>query len=390
VSYAEAQHWARAMAAPIWLIAEREIRTYVATASFWAALALGPLCAAGALFYSATTNLPVPVAVHASSLALANAAQASLSEAGRLEHRAYSFRSKGAVLTLSQSQPALVEIAFADGFPLSVEGRKLVALTIERDAARGIAGPSSVSVRETSASDPQKGTIRAVPRFSLVMLLWLTLTGSLGMLLQAVVRERASRSLESLLSVARPWEIMLGKLAGVGAISFLVLAAWFGAVVAMSSLAPPSPGDLVSTTLTYLAKPAVIIRATATYLLAYAFYGSITITLGAMARDSATAQNLSRPLFIVLLAAFFVSLTSMSGPATPWLVYLPPLTPFLVLLFQDGALAPTHEALLFAEMLAAAIAAGLLAGASLSITPGLPGLVRKLAWTLPSRSARSS
>ncbi len=37
------------MMAPIWLIAEREFRTYVATLSFWAALAIGPLAAGGGL-----------------------------------------------------------------------------------------------------------------------------------------------------------------------------------------------------------------------------------------------------------------------------------------------------------------------------------------------------
>src|SRR5206468_8253804 len=40
---------ARRMSPPLWLIAGREFRAYTATASFWVALAIGPLAMSGVL-----------------------------------------------------------------------------------------------------------------------------------------------------------------------------------------------------------------------------------------------------------------------------------------------------------------------------------------------------
>jgi ABC-type Na+ efflux pump permease subunit len=55
-----------------------------------------------------------------------------------------------------------------------------------------------------------------------------------------------------------------------------------------------------------------------------------------MARDSASAQNLARPMFAILVIAFFVALASAAGgtsSAISWLLYVPVFTPFLLLLY---------------------------------------------------------
>ena len=52
------------MNSPVWLIAEREFRTYVATLSFWVALAVGPLAAGGGLILAQNAQHPIqPVMV---------------------------------------------------------------------------------------------------------------------------------------------------------------------------------------------------------------------------------------------------------------------------------------------------------------------------------------
>ena len=78
----------------------------------------------------------------------------------------------------------------------------------------------------------------------------------------------------------------------------------------------------------------MIFGAIGLYLLAYLFFGLITVALGAKAADSAAAQNLSRPMFAVLLAVFFAALaaTRGAGGVLSGLVYAPPFTPFMLLL----------------------------------------------------------
>jgi ABC-2 type transport system permease protein len=355
------------MTAPVWLIAEREFRTYVATISFWAALAIGPLAAGGMLLVSMGHDTRAAVTIRAANTELAQSAAAALREAGRLDGRQYSFTGDGARLVVSQPAADRLDLHFDARFPLSETGRVLLARTLERDAARRWAGivPLSVHVRSTGA--PHGPDAGAVSRFFLMMMLWLTLTGSLGMLLQTVARERANRALEGLLAAARPWEIVAGKLAGVGAISLLVLSAWLGSVVGLSGVLSAETG-LSHAILSYVADPATLLSAAVIYLLAYAFYGSVTVALGAQARDVAAAQNLSRPMFVLLLAAFFIALISVStaSEASPWLMYLPPFTPFLLLLSPSGAIAPGTQALLLGVLLLASLLIAAFAAARLS------------------------
>jgi ABC-2 type transport system permease protein len=172
------------------------------------------------------------------------------------------------------------------------------------------------------------------------VLLWLVLVGSLGMLLQAVVRERSNRALESLLAAARPSEIVLGKLLGVGALAILVTGVWLlgGAAAAASPALRNSPMAMVA--LKQFGDPKSLLVDALIFVLAFAMYGSAIIGLGAIARDTAAAQNLSRPVFILLLAVFFVGLGQVSGMGAgvlPTLALLPPFAPFALLLAAPGA-----------------------------------------------------
>jgi ABC-2 type transport system permease protein len=299
---------------PIWLIAAREFRTYAAATSFWVALAIGPLLMGGALLL--TSSLP------------------------KAPERAS--------LTVVAEKPG-ARAVFSDNFPLSEAGRREVAAVIARDGR--VSGPVALGA-------PPKPTVDAagISRFTLVMMLWLTLVGSLGMLLQAVVRERSNRALESLLAASRPVDIVLGKLLGVGAVSALVLAAWLGSAAGLGAAAPEA-GGAVSALLRGFADPVGLARAALVYVFGFAFYGLATVAVGAMARDNADAQNLARPMFAVLLVAFFTSMAMVQGGGgLNWLVYAPPFTPFVLLMSPQ--LPAGVEAAAFGLLVASTVAAG--------------------------------
>jgi ABC-2 type transport system permease protein len=342
---------------PVWLIAEREFRTYVATLSFWVALAVGPLAAGGGLMLAQNAQHPVqPVMVQivSQNSDLTRDVQAALREAAMLEGRRLAFGRSGLRLTVNAVSPQMIELAFTGNFPLSDAGRTLVARTLERDLARRSSDVAPLTVHQKALAAPDRPDAAAAARFLSMLVLWLTLTGSLGMLLQTVVRERATRALESLLAAAAPWQIMAGKLLGVGGVSLLVLFAWLGSSAALSFAVPES--GLAPAIMAELARPELLLRAALIYCLAYAFYGSITVALGAMARDSASAQNLARPMFALLVIAFFVALASAIGgmpPSLSWLLYVPVFTPFLLLLHPAGAISWAGQVGLLISMAAA-------------------------------------
>ena len=356
------------MTSPTLLIAGREFRTYVATLSFWLSLALAPLAMGAAVFLSGDHPASLPVSIQGGDAQLRQSASLALQEAGRLEGRSFVFATGGARLLMSGRTAEGLDLRFSDGFPLSPIGRAMVGHMIERDIARGQTPMASFFVVRERAVDAAPD-VAMLSRLVAMTMLWLTLTGSLGMLLQAVVRERANRALESLLASAQAWEIVTGKLLGVGAVSLLVVAGWLGSAAAFSLFLPPEAG-LMPAILGNLAEPLTLLRDGLIYICAFAFYGAATLALGAMARDSAAAQNLVRPMFVLLLAGFFITLTAAGKSAgLSWLTWIPPFTPFLLLVNSPGTVAFTSQAALMAVLLAAAFLMLTLAARLLSVAP---------------------
>jgi ABC-2 type transport system permease protein len=333
----------------VWLIARREVVAYASVPSFWLALLSGPLLMLlAALGAGSLGRAPGPrphqvIAVEAPNVQLAVAMQHALEEAAELEDRPVR-------VVVSASAAAPVRVRLAGGpadAQLSVAGGRLsrtslallrrdVATVLREQAPAGDVGVApALRVSQPAPPRPAPQDRARFARFSMTTLLWLALVGSLGLLLQAVVRERANRALETLLSAAKPSEIVLGKLAGVGALAALVTGVWLlgGAAVAASPAVASSP--VAALALQQFADLRSLLFGALLFVLAFTMYGAAMIGLGALARDTAAAQNLSRPVFAVLLAVYFVGLGQVAGVGTgalPGLALLPPFAPFALLL----------------------------------------------------------
>ena len=360
------------MSTATWLIGSREFRTYAATLSFWIALAIGPLAVLLVAGFSHISPPPALVVISAADPALLQAADAAVSDVATIEGRKTLLRSgsgDAADLSVSRAADGAVELHFGKSFPFSGAARVLVARNIETSLVRQkllAAGSAPPAMREF-APPPPAADPGQIPRIASMMTLWFVLVGSLGMLLQAVVRERANRALEMLLAAADPWEIVAGKLLGVGALSAVLVLAWLGSVAVASVWSPADDG--AGAVFVRIAAASNLARAAVIYVLAFVFYGLVTVGIGAMARDSATAQSLSRPMFTVLLVVFFVALGGISGAAGTfhWLIYVPPFTPFLLLLWDPSQISAATESVALCLMLVSIAIAGWLAAGRLTV-----------------------
>ena len=362
------------MSPATWLIGNREFRTYAATWSFWIALAIGPFIACVAAGLTHISPAPTPVLVYAADPALSRAANAAVLDAANIEDRKLPVTtgsSSTADLSVSRTADGAVELHFGSKFPFSGAARTLVARNIENNLLReklAAGGLVSPAIREFTPPAPVQDTDQGA-RIASMMMLWFVLVGSLGMLLQAVVRERANRALEMLLAAADPWEIVAGKLLGIGALSALLILAWLGSTAVASFWMSPADGG-AGAAFIKIAAVSNLARVALIYILAFAFYGLVTVGIGAMARDSATAQSLSRPVFAVLLLVFFVALAGVSGASggLHWLIYLPPFTPFLLLLWDPNQISVATQLGALCLMLGAIGIAGWLATGRLTVS----------------------
>ena len=175
----------------------------------------------------------------------------------------------------------------------------------------------------------------AILRFLLVLMLWLSLVTTLGMLLQAIVRERTSRSLETLMASVRPTELIVGKMIGVGGVTAAVMISWMLSLcIGASAMLKGQAATLAVGLLRAAGDPWLMLQTVLLFASGFTFYGALIAVIGALARDEPGAQNLARPLYGMLLMIFFAALAAgclnMNPPA--WLAWIPPFAPFLLLL----------------------------------------------------------
>jgi ABC-2 type transport system permease protein len=223
-------------------------------------------------------------------------------------------------------------VAFSDGATFWVALLFGPAMALGPALAAGFL-PSSSSV--AAAALLRMFAPGVILRFLLALMLWLALVTTLGMLLQAIVRERTSRALETLMASVRPSELILGKMIGVGGVTAAVMVSWLlSLAIGAGALLKGELRPLAQGLLTAAADPWLMLQAVLLFVSGFSFYGALIAVIGALARDEPAAQNLARPLFGVLLMIFFAALAAgclrMDPPA--WLAWMPPFAPFLLLL----------------------------------------------------------
>lgn len=352
-------------------LAERDWLAQVRAPAFWIALlAVQALVGLGAFGLALALRPPVEIAVtlHADDPALAAAGARAL-EAARAAGEPLTSSASGAGLNVRLS-PGLAAAFYGSERGAAAlrphlrrELERLAqAQALERlgvspaEAARALAEADAVSIPVPPPSPALRP--ERLAGAGLAVLLWIQLVLGLGMLLQAAAQERANRSLEMLLAAAGPAEIVLGKLLGVGA----TLATHAAASIVVGAGVSAGAFGIVGVPLAGLGAgfdPGVAALTAEVFAAAFAMYGTVLVSLGVLARDFPSAEALARPMFagLVLIAALIGVQAVAPGAAPDALTWLPPLTPFQLLLRAPGGLDPTVLAGGLALQIMVAIAA---------------------------------
>ncbi len=163
----------------------------------------------------------------------------------------------------------------------------------------------------------------------MMMLMFMVVMMVANPLLQGVVEEKMQRIAEVLLGSVRPFELMLGKLLGMTAVSLTISAVylvgtwwaawWYG-------FAEYLPVDLLAWFLLYQS-------------LAGLLFGSLFIAIGAACTDMKEAQNLLLPVMLLVCMPLFVLGSVIQEPnstVVTWLSFFPFATPMLMIARQSA------------------------------------------------------
>lgn len=173
------------------------------------------------------------------------------------------------------------------------------------------------------------------------------------MVAQGVVEEKSSRVVEILLATLRPWQLLLGKVVGLGAVGLLQLLLVGGGGLALAA----GSGVLDVTGVAGGALATGVLW----YLLGFFLYATVFAAAASLVSRQEELQSVLTPISTAIVVAFVVGINLMvsdpSGTAVAVLSVLPPFAPILMPGRMALGVAPGWQVLLAVVLALAAVAA---------------------------------
>jgi ABC-2 type transport system permease protein len=157
--------------------------------------------------------------------------------------------------------------------------------------------------------------------------------------MRATLEEKTSRIVEVIISSMEPWHLMLGKIVGVGAVSFTQMAVWVGTGVALATLGLPA---LMAAQPEALQLPRIADALPGAGLLTlfigffvfgFFMFSGLYAAVGAMCSTDEEAQQAQFPLAFLVIVPIVLVLPVIESPMSPmatWLSLFPLFTPILM------------------------------------------------------------
>ncbi|MGW4211517.1 ABC transporter permease [Lentzea sp. NPDC004789] len=210
----------------------------------------------------------------------------------------------------------------------------------------------SVAVTALEPVDPQRGQRLAIGLI-VAALLYYSLLVYGTMVAQGVVEEKSSRVVEILLATVRPWQLLLGKVIGLGAVGLLQLL-----VISTVGLGLSSAFNVVDVS---ALGGTALLTGVLWYLLGFFLYATVFAAAASLVSRQEELQSVLTPISMTIIVAFVAGINLMigspSGPTVTVLSLLPPFAPILMPGRMAMGVATTWQVVLAVVLALAAIAA---------------------------------
>jgi ABC-type Na+ efflux pump permease subunit len=181
--------------------------------------------------------------------------------------------------------------------------------------------PVTGALREAAASNPIAAFIAP---FGIAMLMFSTVVVAATPLMHGLVEEKQQRIAEVLLSSARPFDILLGKLIGNAGVCLVLAAVYLGGAYFAAN----------KWGFAQYMSPTLIAWFVVFQILAVLMYGSLFVAIGAACTEIKEIQNLFTPVMLLLvlpIAALGNIIQNPAGPLAGALTFVPTAAPVIVM-----------------------------------------------------------
>jgi ABC-2 type transport system permease protein len=213
----------------------------------------------------------------------------------------------GALVT-GTSAPELIVEDSADGSLHAVVQGAVAQLALGEQLAR--AGVTALDVPEVAVTPLQPDAARNGQRIVAAVIGVGLLYGLLILfgqfVAQGVVEEKSSRVVELLLATMRPWQLLTGKILGLGVLGLaqIIVVVLVGVGGALAFDVVDIPADLIGTAVTVVGW----------FVLGYALYASIFAVAASLVSRQEDLGTVLMPTSLVLVGAFVIGIQAASDP----------------------------------------------------------------------------
>ncbi|HSH75725.1 MAG TPA: ABC transporter permease [Longimicrobiales bacterium] len=243
----------------------------------------------------------------------------------------------GEATFFSAGRPSpLRQLALRGAISRAALGRSLEESGVD---ASSLLGGGTLRVEVLSSGGSATGGVEFAIAYGGAFFLYMVILFYAVAVMRATLEEKTSRIVEIILSSMEPWQLMLGKIVGVGAVSLTQLAAWIAMAVVMASLGvgallSPTPevagAGQLSGTLPGMGMLGLFVGF---FILGFFMYSGLYAAVGAMCSTDEQAQQAQLPLIIVLILPILLVLPVIERPTSAMaegLSLFPLFTPFLM------------------------------------------------------------
>lgn len=220
----------------------------------------------------------------------------------------YEFRSRKGGDFVSNS-------TFQDALNDAVRSQRLADANISEERLSELSGKINFDAKGVDEKGAEKDTTGLmIASFIIGLMIYLTLTIYGQAILGAVVEEKETRIAEILFSSARPFDLMMGKLVGVGLAGLSQLAIWvitasvFVGFIALQADMQQITGLIPTIT------PLMILYFLIYFLLGFFIYASIFALIGSVVTSMQEGGQFSFPPILLLLIGFYLSFAVIRDP----------------------------------------------------------------------------
>lgn len=204
-----------------------------------------------------------------------------------------------------------------------VQVERLHRAGVDSDIAFGAIRPvelNTLKVSEGHLTGESGGASFALAYFMSILLYFALLLYGIQVM-SSVVEEKSSRIMEVLVSSLSPFEMLLGKVLGVGSVALLQLGIWAGTAMLLTTFRVQVAGlfGVPANAVGSLPIPAVSPEMLGVFLLffvlGFLFYSAAYAAVGSMCNSVQETQQAQMPITLLIMAGFFGMFALLSEPA---------------------------------------------------------------------------